>query len=93
MNFSEDQLKEIEDMAGLFFGAEDIAINLELNEEESELFGFRIESKNSSFPEVAAYLKGRLTAVIVMRKAIKQSAQNGSSPSQQQMLNFLKDSI
>jgi hypothetical protein len=41
---------------------------------------------------VAAYLKGRLTAEIVMRKAIKQSAQNGSSPSQQQMLHFLKDS-
>jgi hypothetical protein len=93
MNFSEEQLKEIEDMAGLFFGADDIAINLELNEEETELFSFRIDSKNSTFPEVAAYLKGRLTAKIVMRKAIKQSAQNGSSPSQQQMLNFLKDSI
>ena len=92
MNFSEEQLKEIEDMAGLFFGADDIAINLELNEEETELFGFRIDSKNSTFPEVAAYLKGRLTAKIVMRKAIKQSAQNGSSPSQQQMLNFLKES-
>ena len=93
MNFSEEQLKEIEDMAGLFFGPDDIAINLELNEEETEAFGFRIDSKNSTFPEVAAYLKGRLTAKIVMRKAIKQSAQNGSSPSQQQMLNFLKDSI
>jgi hypothetical protein len=92
MNFSEDQLKEIEDMAGLFFGVEDIAINLELNEEETEAFGFQIDSKNSTFPEVAAYLKGRLTAKIVMRKAIKQSAQNGSSPSQQQMLHFLKDS-
>jgi len=93
MNFSEEQLKEIEDMAGLFFGADDIAINLELNEEETEAFGFRIDSKNSTFPEVSAYLKGRLTAKIVMRKAIKQSAQNGSSPSQQQMLNFLKESI
>lgn len=92
MNFSEEQLKEIEDMAGLFFGAGDIAINLELNEEQTELLGFRIDSKNTSFPEVAAYLKGRLTAEIVMRKAIKQSAQNGSSPSQQQMLNFLRDS-
>lgn len=92
MNFSEEQLKEIEEMAGLFFGAGDIAINLELNEEETELFGFRIDSKNTSFLEVAAYLKGRLTAEIVMRKAIKQSSQNGSSPSQQQMLNFLKDS-
>ena len=92
MNFSQDQLKEIEDMAGLFFCAGDIAINLELNEEETELFSFRIDSKNTTFPEVAAYLKGRLTAKIVMRKAIKQSAQNGSSPSQQQMLNFLKES-
>ena len=92
MNFSSEQLKEIEDMAGLFFGAGEIAINLELNEYETELFGFRIDSRNSSYPEVAAYLKGRLTADIVMRKAIKQSAQNGSSPSQQQMLTFLKDS-
>jgi len=92
MNFSQEQLKDIEDMAGLFFGAVDIAINLELNEEETEAFGFQIDSKNTDFPEVAAYLKGRLTAEIVMRKAIKQSAQNGSSPSQLQMLNFLKDS-
>jgi hypothetical protein len=92
MNFSEEQLKEIEDMAGLFFGAGDISVNLELNEEETEAFGFRIDSRNTCFPEVAAYLKGRLTAEIVMRKAIKQSAQNGSSPSQQQMLNFLRDS-
>ena len=58
MNFSEDQLKEIEDMAGLFFGAEDIAINLELTEEETEAFGFQIDSRNTSFPQVAAYLKG-----------------------------------
>ncbi len=92
MNFSQDQLKEIEDMAGLFFGAGEIAINLELNEEETELFAFQIDSKNTSFPEVGAYLKGRLTAEIVMRKAIKQSAQNGSSPSQLQMLNFLRES-
>jgi hypothetical protein len=92
MNFSEDQLKEIEEMAGLFFSANDIAINLELNDEETELFGFQMDSKNTTFPEVAAYLKGRLTAEIVMRKAIKQSAQNGSSPSQQQMLHFLRDS-
>ena len=35
MNFTEEQLNEIEEMAGLFFSPEDIAINLQLTEEES----------------------------------------------------------
>jgi len=92
MNFSEEQLKEIEEMAGLFLSAETIAVNLELNDDDTEYFIAAIECKNMKNPIVAAYYTGRLKSKIELRKAIKQSALNGSSPSQQMMLNFLKES-
>jgi hypothetical protein len=95
MNLNEEQLKdiysEVEEMAGLFFSADEIAINFGYNEEQTEDFVFAVENKQMS-GIVSAYWKGRLTAEITLRKAIKQSALNGSSPSQQMMLNFQKES-
>jgi hypothetical protein len=92
MNLNEDQLSEIEEMAGLFFSPEDIAINLELEEEDIELFITAVASKNTRNYQAGAYLKGWLSAEITLRKAIQQSALNGSSPSQQMMLNYQKES-
>ena len=89
---SEEQLNEIEEMAGLFLSPESIAVNLELSEDDTEYFIAAIQLKNMKNPIVAAYYKGRLTTKVELRKAIKKSALNGSSPSQQMMLNFLKDS-
>lgn len=91
MNLSEEQLKVVEEMAGLFFSPEMIAVNLELKEDEKEYFIAAVECKNTNNPLVAAYFKGWLESEIELRKAIKQSAKNGSSPSQQQMLNYQKD--
>ena len=91
MNFSEEHLKEVEEMAGLFFSPEDIAINLELDDEQTEHFITAIEAKKTALPYVAAYLKGWFTAEVTLRRAIKQSALNGSSPSQQAMLNYQRE--
>lgn len=91
MNFTEEHLNEVEEMAGLFFSPEDIAINLELDDEQTEHFITAIEAKKTVFPFVAAYQKGWFTAEVTLRRAIRQSALNGSSPSQQAMLNYQRE--
>ena len=90
MNLTEEQLNEVEELAGLFFSPEEIAVNLELDQEETEYFSEAIECKSRAY-FVKAYYKGRISTEIELRKAIKQSAMNGSSPSQQMMLNYLKE--
>lgn len=91
MNLSEEQLKVVEEMAGLFFSPEMVAVNLELKDDDKEYFIAAVECKNTTNALVAAYMKGWLESEIELRKAIKQSAKNGSSPSQQQMLNYQRD--
>lgn len=91
MNLNEEPLKMVEEMAGLFFSPEMIAVNLELNNEDTDYFIAAIEGKNTRNPLVASYFKGWLEAEITLRKAIKQSAMNGSSPSQQMMLNYQRE--
>ena len=91
MNLNAEQLEMVEEMAGLFFSPEDIAICLQLTELESEEFTEGVTCKASNKPIVASYLKGWLSGEVLLRKAIKQAALNGSSPSQQQLLNFQKE--
>lgn len=91
MNFSEEQLNEVEEMAGLFFAPEEIAVNLQLSDDETESFEAAVIFKDTANPLVAAYLCGWMSSEVALRKAIKQSALNGSSPSQQSMLNFQKE--
>jgi hypothetical protein len=86
-----ERLKMIEEMAGLFFSPELIAVNIELTEDETEEFLAQIEARNTFHFRTAAYYKGWLEAEVSLRTAIKQSAMNGSSPSQQMMLNFQKE--
>ena len=92
MNFYEDQLSEIEQMAGLFFSPEDVAVNLEMDEDDLEQFIAAVQSRNTTCVPAGAYLRGWLSAEITLRKAIQQSALNGSSPSQQMMLNYQRES-
>jgi len=92
MNLNEEQLNEVEELAGLFFSPEEIAVNLELDEEWTEYVVAAVECKSTNVPFVASYIRGRLSTEIELRKAIRQSAMNGSSPSQQMMLNYLKES-
>ena len=92
MNLNEDQLNEIEQMAGLFFSPDDVAVNLELDEEDTELFIAAVTTRNTKNDLAGAYLWGWLSAEITLRKAIQQSALNGSSPSQQMLLNYQRES-
>jgi len=91
MNLSAEQLNEIENMAALFFSPEEIAVNLGLTEDDAEYFHIAVECKSDA-PCSVAYFKGRLTTEIELRKSIKQSALNGSTPAQTAMLNFEKES-
>ncbi len=92
MNLSEEQLSMVEEMAGLFFPPEMIAVNLELSEKDTEEFIIGVINEYTKIKIVAAYFKGRLQSEIELRRSIKQSANNGSSPSQQMMLNFKRES-
>ena len=92
MNLNEDQLNEIEQMAGLFFSPEDVAVNLEMDEDDTELFIAAVATRNTKNVLAGAYLRGWLSSEITLRKAIQQSALNGSSPSQQMLLNYQRES-
>ena len=91
MNLNTEQLEMVEEMAGLFFSTEEIAICLEMSELESDEFAEGVTCKATRQLIVAAYLRGWLSGEVLLRKAIKQAALNGSSPSQQQLLNFQKE--
>lgn len=91
MNLTEEQLSEVEAMAGLFFTVEDICAVLELDEETAEEFSSCIRAK-TSHPFVKAYIKGRLSAEVQVRTAVKQAALNGSNPAQNTMIDYFKKS-
>jgi hypothetical protein len=87
MFLTEEQLKSIEEMSALFFSCEAIADNLEIEYIE---FSMLIDLKQG--PAYRAYRKGRLQTEIDLRAAIKMAAMNGSSPAQNLMVQFFKDS-
>lgn len=83
MNFTQEQLEEIENMAVLFLSPEDIAINIGVDPDE---FAELINIKTG--PGYEAYFKGWIKTEIALRQSILQAALNGSSPAQQMMLNY-----
>jgi hypothetical protein len=87
MNFSEEQLEEIESMAGLFMPVQDIMICLELPPSMIDDFTEILESDYVN-PAYKAYHTGRLNAEIELRTSIKMAALNGSNPAQTTMLNY-----
>ena len=87
MNFSEEQLEEVESMASLFMSIKDIMICLELPPYSEDDFTEILEA-NYSHPLYKAYHTGRLNAEIELRTSIKMAALNGSNPAQNTMLNF-----
>jgi hypothetical protein len=87
MHLTEEQLNEIEEMSSLFFNPESIAINIEVDPDE---FQELIETKVG--PAYKSYCAGRLRTEIELRTAIRQSALNGSTPSQTLFVNYFKES-
>jgi len=90
MNLSEEQLSEVQEMAGLFFAIEDIADNLELTEAQVEDLLLDCQLRQGEFYK--AYRRGWLIAEVKLRKAIEKAAENGSNPAQQMLLDFQKQS-
>jgi hypothetical protein len=87
MNFSEEQLEEVESMAALFMSVQDIMICLELPLYAEDEFTEILEA-NYNHPLYKAYHTGRLNAEIELRTSIKMAALNGSNPAQNTMLNY-----
>lgn len=90
MNLNEEQLKEVAEMAGLFFSFEDVADNLELDQSQLETLQLNMELKTGDFYK--AYRTGWLKSEVKLRKSIEKAAENGSNPAQQMMLNFQNQS-
>ncbi len=91
MNLTEEQLNEVEKLAGLFFSPSEIMIAIELPLHMEEDFRQVILIENDH-PLFIAYNRGRLTAEIQLRQSIKQAALNGSNPAQASMLELLNHS-
>ena len=83
MEFTPEQLEEIESMACLFISTDDIAINLGVDPDEfTELISTKIGEGYK------AYFKGWMKTEVDLRQSILQSALNGSSPAQQMMMHY-----
>ena len=83
MQFTQEQLDEIEAMAALFLPPDDIAINIGVDPDEfTELINIK------SGIGYQAFFKGWMKTEVELRQSILQAALNGSSPAQQMMLNY-----
>ena len=91
MNFSEEQLEEVESMASLFYSVDDIMIAIEIDFTNEEEFK-DILLLESSHPLFKAYHRGRLTSDIQLRTSIKMAALNGSNPAQSAMKDYFNQS-
>lgn len=91
MNLTEEQLNEIESLAGVFMDPKDIMIILGLPKHQEERF-IEILTWETENPIHSAYHRGRLKAIVTLRESIKQSALNGSNPAQIEMMKFFNNS-
>ena len=91
--FSEEELMQVETMAGLFFKPEEISIACGFDTETTDLFQYVIESSVRTSVLYMRYYKGRLTAETELRQQIKQAAANGSNPAQNTLLSFKTNSM
>jgi len=80
MHLTKQQIKDIEELAELFYSPADIAVNIGVDEDE---FSILIKAKEGE--GYIAYKKGWLTGDMKLRKSIVKSAENGSTPSQQML--------
>lgn len=85
MSCEEDELKMIEELAGLFFKTEEIAIVLEKDPEQ-----FSCEIKLGESEASRIFTKGWMESERKIRQSIFDSAVNGSNPAQVIMLEYIK---
>jgi hypothetical protein len=86
MNLTTEQLKQVEELAELFFTPGDIALIIEADKDKfcrSCVLHGKIRK---------AFDKGRLLGEAKIRKSIKELAENGSAPAQQLILKIKQES-
>lgn len=91
MNLTEEQLKEVETLAGLFFRPEDIIRILGIPHHQLSDFEDMI-LLNPKSPIYQFYHRGRLKALVELRQAIRQAALNGSNPALTEMMEYFNKS-
>lgn len=85
MNLEKSQLAAIEEMAGHFFSLEQIAAFLQL---KPTSFIMAYTEKGAIWQ---AYQKGKITADLELRKAIRTLARQGSTPAQHLWLKLMDE--
>ena len=91
-DITEEELFEVENMAGLFFSPEDICIAMGWSQEIFNYLLLSVQSKDVTDIVCKSYFKGRISAEIELRQSIKQAAANGSNPAQVSLLTFQQNS-
>jgi len=86
-DITNEELIEVENLAGLFFSPREISLMLELR--INEIYE-QLDSNQGNF--FRAFQKGRLQNEVDLRKAIIQLARAGSSPAQTMAMNLLNTS-
>jgi len=86
-DITQEELIEVENLAGLFFSPREISVMLELHLPE---ILEQLDTSEGNFHR--AFQKGRLQNEVDLRKAIMQLARAGSSPAQTMAMNLLNKS-
>lgn len=86
LQLTEEQLKNIEEFAGVCFTPEEIAIIIGIDWET-----VKKEFKNKKSEIYLRYKKGELMSMFAVRKSIYELAKGGSSASQSEFLKLRKD--
>lgn len=87
MCLNDEQLKELQQFAELFYTVKEIAVIMQLN--AADLIA---EIKNESGPVYENFFAGRMRAEAMVRKSIIKLAQQGSSPAQAMAMKMYSDS-
>lgn len=84
MNLTEQQIKEIEELAGLFLTADEIAILLDI---DVDLFMKTIHTKKG--PIYKAYFKGKTRSKKQIRENVVKLARNGSPQAEEMVDGYI----
>lgn len=84
-SYSNDQLKEIGELAAVFFTPKEIALILEFPVEE-----FMLDCLDIKTPPGQAFHAGKLKSEFELRKSVLSLAKSGSSPAQSMALDLVK---
>lgn len=86
MNFSEEELKQVEEYAGLFLTWEDIAVLL-----EKEISEFQEEFKNKNSQLFRAYRRGQAIKKRDIRRPVIKMAEHGSPQAELLVDKYISD--